>query len=321
MKSEHLVSIIIPTYNRASMLKDAIASALAQTYPHKQIIVVDDASTDNTADVAQAFPGVEYILQPHGRQAAARNNGWKNSAGKYIATLDSDDRWHPHFLEKCVAFLEEKNLDFVFANWEQQRIGGDMYDFLSNDPLLIPYLHKQKDSWVTLDNSELRALYIRGCPSPSSSLVMRASSLGGWNEKMHIADDWCMLLDMIMSGNCKAAFTLEQLWEKHINCNNIYDGRNHIEVNRLLYVEDTRTIMTRYAGSWTKNEYQYIERRYLKHLVRSAKHSLFTYSNVPESFSLIRRAVTTNPVYAIRIFTKLFVDAGKRQIGKENMNA
>ena len=171
MRAEPLVTIIIATYNRAPMLADAIRSALAQTYSNKQIIVVDDASTDNTREVVRSFSGVEYILQPHGRQAAARNNGWRHATGTYIATLDSDDYWGEQFLEKCIGALERDKLDFVFANWDQQKVEGGSFDFLTNDPLLTPYLHRVNNSWVKLDPNELRELYLKGCPSPSSSLV------------------------------------------------------------------------------------------------------------------------------------------------------
>ncbi|MGB8192143.1 MAG: glycosyltransferase family 2 protein [Chitinophagaceae bacterium] len=316
MSTKPLVSVIIATYNRAHILEHAIRSALDQTYENTQIIVVDDGSTDNTADIVKAYPQVEYVLQPHGRQASARNNGWKHSNGKYIATLDSDDKWQPDFLEKCVDRIEKDNLDFVFTNWDQERIEGDTYDFLANDPYLQPFLNKLKDSWITLGPAELRELYIQSCPSPSSSLLIRSASLAGWNEQMNIGDDWCMLLDMIMSNSCRAAFTMEKLWLKHINCNNIYDGRDHIEVNRLFYVEDACTILNRYASALTKAEYEMLEKKYLKHLVRSAKHSL-TNSNVKESLTLMKRAMTTNPFYATKVFTALLVQAGKRQFIKD----
>lgn len=322
MNNKPLISIIIATYNRATVVGSAIRSALAQTYPNKQIIVVDDGSADNTEEIVKAFPQVEYILQPHARQAAARNNGYQHSKGTFIATLDSDDRWHPQFLEKCVAFLEKENLDFVFANWEQQRREGGTFDFLTNDPLLKPYLPNLKNSWVIMEPQQLRDLYIKGCPSPSSSMVLRASSITkGWNTKMHIGDDWCMLLDMIMPGKCRAAFTLEKLWSKHIDNKNLYDGRNHIEVNRLLFVEDMRTLMLRYQPYWTASEYKSVEKKYLKNLVRSAKHSLFNYANVMESISLMRRAIVTNPVYTTKVFTSLFVNAGKRRLNNDTAEA
>lgn len=98
MNSEPLVSIVIPSYNRGNMVANAIQSALDQTYPNKEIIVIDDGSTDHTEEVVKSFADVRYILQDHAGQAAARNNGWKHSNGKYIATLDSDDVWYSGFL-------------------------------------------------------------------------------------------------------------------------------------------------------------------------------------------------------------------------------
>jgi glycosyltransferase involved in cell wall biosynthesis len=318
MKHTPQVSIIIPTYNRAGMVAGAIESALGQTYPNKEVIVVDDGSDDETAAIVKNYPSVIYIVQPHAGQAAARNGGWKQAKGTYIATLDSDDVWQDDFLERCISFLEAHNLDFVFANWDQQTKEGGLMDFFANDPLLKPYLPRVQDGWILLKDADLRDLYVRGCPSPSSALVLRASSIvSGWNEEMNIADDWCMLLDMIFSRPCLAAMTTQKLWLKHINCNNIYDGRDHIEVNKLLYVADTQTIMQRHAPSMTKAEYKIMEERYLEHLVRSAKHSLFLDSNVTESISLMKRAMVMNPVYSAKILSKLFVQAGIRQFKKD----
>lgn len=318
MKRTPLTTIIIPTYNRAAMITAAIESALGQTYTHTEIIVADDGSEDETASIVQRYPNIRYIKQVHSGQAAARNAGWKEARGEYIATLDSDDVWEPAFLENCIHALEQYHCDFAFANWNQQTKEGTLMDFFINDPLLQPYLGREENGWIELGPEDLRNLYVRGCPSPSSSLVLRASSIvNGWNEDMNIADDWCMLLDMIFSKPCRAAMTPQKLWMKHINCNNIYDGRDHIEVNKLLYVADTQTIMGRHASSMTKSEYKVMEARYLEHLVRSAKHSLFLDSNVSESISLIKRAMVTNPMYSARILSKLFVQAGIRQFKKD----
>lgn len=106
MSEKPLVSIIIPTYNRANIVSNAIKSALNQSYPNKQIIVVDDGSTDNTAELVKNFKDVLYFYKPNGGQASARNAGLKHSTGTYIASLDSDDIWAENFLEKCVNTLE-----------------------------------------------------------------------------------------------------------------------------------------------------------------------------------------------------------------------
>lgn len=315
MSNLPMVSVIIPTYNRADMVPNAIQSALNQTYPNKEIIVIDDGSNDNTKKIVEAFPGICYILQKHNGQATARNNGRNHARGSYISTLDSDDIWEPDFLEKSIEVLERENLDFVFSNWNQEKEEGGLLNFFSIDLYLQPYLKHAVHSWVFLEYSELRDLYIKGCPSPSSSLVLRASSIvDGWNNKMNIADDWCMLLDMILSKKVRAAFTTQKLWLKCINCNNIYDGRNHIEVIKLLWVNDLRTILLRHGNSLTKAEYKNIEKKYLRNLIRSAKHSLFIYSNIKESLSSMGRAVFTNPFYTSKVFSELFIEAAKRRL-------
>ncbi|MCB1025827.1 MAG: glycosyltransferase family 2 protein, partial [Acidobacteria bacterium] len=89
-----LASVIIPTYNRADKIARAIESARGQTFPNKQIIVVDDGSTDNTAEIVAKYPDVKYFYQKNQKQAAARNAGLKFAKGDYIATLDSDDVWN-----------------------------------------------------------------------------------------------------------------------------------------------------------------------------------------------------------------------------------
>ncbi|MFH0772371.1 MAG: glycosyltransferase [Candidatus Omnitrophota bacterium] len=101
-----LVSVIIPTYNRARYLKEAIDSVLRQTFQGFEIIVVDDSSTDDTKDVVSSYGRkVKYILQENRERAAARNRGARDSEGDYVAFLDSDDLWLPNHLEECLKAL------------------------------------------------------------------------------------------------------------------------------------------------------------------------------------------------------------------------
>lgn len=107
MDRNSLVSVIIPTYNRALALKDAIQSAMNQTWAMKEIIVVDDGSTDETYDVVATFGGrVRYIYQKNEGASGARNTGIKYSNGKYITFLDSDDLWDSQKLQVQVEDME-----------------------------------------------------------------------------------------------------------------------------------------------------------------------------------------------------------------------
>ena len=94
-----LVSVVIPCYNQAHFLGEAIESALAQTYPQLEIVVVDDGSTDNTREVAASYLGMRYVRQANQGLAAARNTGLRHSTGAYLVFLDSDDRLLPQAVE------------------------------------------------------------------------------------------------------------------------------------------------------------------------------------------------------------------------------
>jgi glycosyltransferase involved in cell wall biosynthesis len=284
-----LVSVIIPTYNRADKLGDAIDSAISQTYPRVQVIVVDDGSIDHTAELMKNYPQVEYMVKNHAGQAAARNYGLKYSRGAIIASLDSDDIWNPDYLSKSVEKLERDQLDFVFSNWKQLTDKGVPWDFLDNDPFLQPHFKKTPDNWITLPYQDLRQIYLWACPSPSSSIVIKRSTLAdGWDEKIHIGDDWCMLLDVILSKDRKVAFTLEKLWVKRIDAQNIFDGRKRSELLRFLYIEDHLTITNKIKRYLTPEEMAILEERYIFSLVELSKHEIFREHNVRESLKLLK---------------------------------
>jgi len=103
--SEALVSVILPVYNGAGFLREAIASVLDQDYPEKELIVIDDGSSDGSADIAAAISGVQLIRRANAGVAAARNVALAASRGAYIAFIDHDDQWLPGKLTKQVGFL------------------------------------------------------------------------------------------------------------------------------------------------------------------------------------------------------------------------
>ena len=109
------ISAIIPAYNATTRYLDqAIGSALSQTHAPSEVIVVDDASSDDTAGLVARFPRVRYVRRTeNGGQAAARNDGAKLATGEFLAFLDQDDLWEPTFLEEALAVLQAMTIIFT----------------------------------------------------------------------------------------------------------------------------------------------------------------------------------------------------------------
>lgn len=104
---EPLVSVVIPSYNYAHFVTGAVESALAQTFPDREVIVVDDGSTDDTRDRLAPFEGkIRYLHQENRGLSAARNTGIRAARGALVAFLDSDDLWHPEKLAVQARYLE-----------------------------------------------------------------------------------------------------------------------------------------------------------------------------------------------------------------------
>lgn len=314
MNNNPLVSVIIPTYNRANKLRTAIESVLQQSYTPIQLIVIDDGSEDETAALMEDYKEAKYIIQQHKGQAAARNNGLKHAEGTIVASLDSDDLWNPDFLERCVHKLEKDKLDFVFANWTQDAKAGEAWDFLSGDPFLKPFIKETEDHWITLNYADLRSIYIEACPSPSSSVVIRKSSVvSGWDEKINIGDDWCMYLDVILSKECRVAFTLDKLWRKRIDDINIYDGRKRSEVLKYLYIADTLLIIEKFDKFLTPGELLLLQRRYIASLVELAKHELIREHNLKESYRLIKKSMAVNIPFTLKMIPNILMTGLSRK--------
>ena len=111
MKNQLLFSIIIPTYNRASILGKTIQSVIDQRYGNWELIIVDDASTDNTKELVETFKDkrIRYYQKEHGERSEARNFGFKNAFGTYICFVDSDDLLLEEHLEAHFAAIRDLN--------------------------------------------------------------------------------------------------------------------------------------------------------------------------------------------------------------------
>lgn len=116
-----LVSIITPCYNGARYISETINSVLAQTYENWEMIIIDDGSVDNSAEIVAEFckisDKIRYVKQENAGSAAARNNGISLAEGQYIALLDADDLWEPEFLATQIEFMKEKNAICVCCSY------------------------------------------------------------------------------------------------------------------------------------------------------------------------------------------------------------
>lgn len=117
-----MVSIITPAYNSEKYIAETILSVLAQSYQNWEMIIVDDSSTDKTAEIISSFQEkdsrIKYIYNSTNKGSAySRNVALQKAKGKWIAFLDSDDLWHPKKLEKQIEFMKKNNYHFSYTNY------------------------------------------------------------------------------------------------------------------------------------------------------------------------------------------------------------
>ena len=115
-----LVSIIMPSYNTAHLIKESIDSVLNQTYTNFELIIIDDCSTDNTDEVVAEYKDERIVYlknEGHSGAAVSRNLGLKEAKGKWVAFLDSDDLWEKDKLSKQIQFMVEQNSTFSFTSY------------------------------------------------------------------------------------------------------------------------------------------------------------------------------------------------------------
>lgn len=179
-----LVSFIMPNYNHAAFLGAAIESALAQTAPQVEVIVVDDGSTDNSRAVAEAYGArIRYIWQQNQGLSAARNTGVQAARGQYIALLDADDLVEPTYVERLLARLAE---DRAEGHDPAGAYCGFRYVDQQNCPL--PQVENR-----LFAPEQLHAALLNGnFWVPESALVLRScyAAMGEFDVTLRACEDW-----------------------------------------------------------------------------------------------------------------------------------
>lgn len=143
-----LISIITPVFNSEKYISDTIDSVLSQTYTNWEMIIADDCSSDNSAEIIKKYTDnrIKYFkLETNSGAAIARNKALEKARGNYIAFLDSDDIWKPEKLEKQLRFMMEKDIGFSFTGYE---ILGDKNNKIIKVPDTLNYDQFMKNTII-----------------------------------------------------------------------------------------------------------------------------------------------------------------------------
>ena len=222
-----LISVILPTFNRAGVLPRAIDSVLAQSYKSIELIVVDDGSTDDTRQVLERYGNKLICIKQHNRGvSAARNTGIRISKGKYLAFIDSDDKWMESKLEEQVRYFnnyEQDNLALVCTDIDIIDIKGTHHKrrrFMPrNSSCVLDVVDVFRDPYLGLPTVMIRA-----------DLVNKDSV---FDESLNSAEDIDLYLRLMV--NRKAGYIHKKLVD-------VYQSSNSLSASITSYDDNIRVI-------------------------------------------------------------------------------
>lgn len=188
------VSVVIPAYNYARYLTEAITSVLAQTFTTLELIVVDDGSTDDTTDLCARYtdPRFRYVRQDNAGLSAARNTGIRHARHSYVAFLDADDRWDPRFLEAVADQFSRLGSEFAAVATACSRMDGE-------GKLLAP----PRQNFLLQGELTTATFCLRNRPLSSSVVVRRSvfDECGGFDTSLRSSEDRDMWIRLTARGH------------------------------------------------------------------------------------------------------------------------
>lgn len=176
------ISVVIPSYNRYDALKRALGSVYSQTLKPKEVIVIDDGSTDETSQIRNLFPQIRYFCQKNGGVSSARNSGIKESACEWVAFLDSDDTWHEDKLAHHAEFHKNfPDIRMSYTNEKWIRDGAEV---------------KMPKKFCKFGGSIFTECLSHCIIAPSSALVHKEifADVGEFDESLEVCEDYDMWL-------------------------------------------------------------------------------------------------------------------------------
>ncbi len=272
------VSVIIPTYNGARFLREAIDSVLAQTYEDYEIIVVDDGSTDDTATILHRYGDrIIPVHQSNQKLSAARNNGVAASKGKYIAFLDSDDQFLPDKLQLQARILDENpEVGLVASGFEQIDEAGQA----------ISTIHP----WLYFPSVSLESILFYGLAPPSAVMMRRDwfERVGGFDPAFFYTEDMDFWYRLALS-ECPMAWSPSVLLRYRIH------ALNKSRSSKIHYQYFRKAIERAFADSRLPDEIR-TRRAEIDAIIDLSEAARLAAGGWKEAASeRVRRAVATNP--------------------------
>jgi glycosyltransferase involved in cell wall biosynthesis len=200
MSAEPLVSVIIPTYNRAGVICKTIDDVFRQTYKNIELIVIDDGSTDDTQATLRRYGSrIRLFTQDNAGPAAARNRGIEVSRGDIIAFQDSDDFWAPNKLERQVQLLERAgdSVPCCLCNMHMKNLHGDGKDYYSFDVSLI---RPRYEEGIWLNVAEVLATRFIMFNQAAAIRRKPLEKLGGFDTSLKYYDDYDLPMRLAFEG-------------------------------------------------------------------------------------------------------------------------
>ena len=245
------VDVVIPVYNGAQYILQALSSVMGQDCPPKNIIVVDDGSTDTTSDLVMNLVSpipVRYVYQENGGLSSARNTGIRLCTSEYIAFLDADDEWYPHKLSSQLELFrksDRENLGAVYCGYEvideESRI-SDEHFIVEPDPLNRGYIFD-------------RLLEANSISSSGSGILLKSECLlrvGTFDEKLKACEDWDMWLRI--AAHYEFDYVPESLVRIRRHSHNMQKCSNFMYSNILVFYDKWSDAALRHGcdSAWSK---------------------------------------------------------------------
>jgi glycosyltransferase involved in cell wall biosynthesis len=300
------VSIIVPVYNRETLVKRLISTVQQQTFQDWELLLIDDASTDDTVEVIKSamLSDDRIVLQNNTHKkgpSGARNTGLDIASGKYIAYQDSDDEWFEHHLEKMVHYLDKSDgkIDLMSADpLRKYEETGEVFNYDKMAMETIPHTHEGELFLINPDclfEKQLMGRVITTQCMVGKSAVLKAVR---WNESLNAAVDILYNLEV-----CSQNITVGHLsdyhaiyWAHKDNLTNVGGGHSPERMERVQrsFIRYWELVLETFT--LTQNQQHYVETNLAKSLAwHLAYHSLEPQGKFKEATTYYLKAIKIKP--------------------------